>query len=598
MGNKNRKKKNASNSGEDPTPDSTNPTAETEPANDPTPGEVTTDDDSEVTNNCPHVRKYKQPTTENSKGKNRFNATRVCSVKSIKCLTCVSEKTAAIESEDLWFCMHCYETRCGRYSESHGLNHFEIDQSHCLSLSVALWRIWCYQCDRFIAPELVRGKLESSVCLAKKAFKKSAVTVPATSYKNSEVIEFEEIVTQQFRVIGLQNLGNTCYFNSALQNLLYLNTFKRKLDHTLTRTEFCLVPKKHPDLPPITFKYANTSATTPGALTNALSLLIEQTKTGKEPRPSSSKRVNLKKRVCCPREVQQAISKRHKKFSNGSQQDSHELLRFFIDLIKDEEIKRLKAAFLDHFDATNHRKEFKTYSEEKRNLLKKYASEFTNIFVFTGTFIDDVFGGKMLSIVRCHSCSNIFSINEDFLDLSLSLPVEKHVDLSLSLPVEKHSSSQKNQAKPVTKKKEKQINKAMEKAKKNEKKKGKTQREKSQVDEYELKKRNNSWLSCCEPLENFLCLFEIACWTSRGQQTLFFKLTLLLDEGRGSLPVLVCSMRRERALVRAPGVVADVFAYLNVIGGRSGCFFGTKQNSVRVSVWSSFLLKVFKYNKF
>ena len=465
MENKNRKKGNASKSGEDSTSDSNNPQGEAEPPNDSSPGEVAADD-SEETNDCPHVRKYKQPETGNSKGKKR-----VSTVKSIKCLTCVSEQTAVIESEDLWFCMQCYETRCGRYSQEHGLKHFECNQDHCLSLSVVQWRIWCYHCDKFITPQLIRGKLESSMCLAKKAFKKTTVT-----YKDFEVIEnpIEEIVTRKICVVGLQNLGNTCYFNSTLQNLLYLSTFKRELNHTLTRTEFRLVPKKHSELPPITFRYTNKNATTPGALTNALSLLIEHTQTNKVPAPSSSKRVNLKRRVCCPREVQQAISKRHKKFSNGSQQDSHELLRFLIDLIKDEEIKRLKVAFLDHFGAAEHKKEFKTYSEEKKDLLKNYASEFKNIFVFTGTFIDDVFGGKMLSIVRCHTCSDIFSINEDFLDLSLSLPVEKY------------SSSPKKQAKPLSNKKQKQKTKAMEKAAKKEEKKAKTKPKRSQADENQL----------------------------------------------------------------------------------------------------------------
>ena len=465
-----RKKKNrdASKDGEESTPDSTKPKAEAEPPNDPSPGEVEAVDDNEETNVCPHARQYKQPTTINTKGIER----RASSVKSIKCLICVSEEAAVVESEDLWFCMHCYETRCGRYSQEHGLKHFEIHQSHCLTLSVVQWRIWCYQCDKFIASQLIKGKLESSLSLAQKAFKKTTVTL----YKDYEIVQYPigEILTHKFRVIGLQNLGNTCYFNSALQNLLYLNTFKRELTHTLTRTEFCLVPKKNPDLPPITFRYTNKNATTPGLLTNALSSLIQQTKTSKEADTSSGKRINSKKRVCCPREVQQAISKRHKKFSNGSQQDSHELLRFLIDLIKDEEIKRLKVAFLDHFDATEHKKEFKTYSEERKNSLKKYASEFKNIFVFTGTFIDDVFGGKMLSIVRCHSCSNIFSVDEDFLDLSLSLPVEKY------------STPKKYQAKPFSKKKEKQLNKAAEKVFKNEQKKRKTQPEKSQVNEFEL----------------------------------------------------------------------------------------------------------------
>ncbi|KAI6652549.1 Ubiquitin carboxyl-terminal hydrolase 45-like [Oopsacas minuta] len=128
-------------------------------------------------------------------------------------------------------------------------------------------------------------------------------------------------------------------------------------------------------------------------------------------------------------------------------------------MIKDEEIKRLKVAFLNHFEITEHKTEFKNYPEEKKKLLKKYVSEFKNIFVFTGTFIDDVFGGEILSMVKCHTCTAIFSVNEAFLDISLPLPIEKHPSKLQNPP----KSSQ-------TKKGEKQLKKGEIKLSKKEKK--------------------------------------------------------------------------------------------------------------------------------
>ena len=44
--------------------------------------------------------------------------------------------------------------------------------------------------------------------------------------------------------------------------------------------------------------------------------------------------------------------------------------------------------------------------------------------MFTGTFIDDTFGGEMIDTVKCLGCGAIFDITEDFLDISLPLPAE------------------------------------------------------------------------------------------------------------------------------------------------------------------------------
>ena len=88
-----------------------------------------------------------------------------------------------------------------------------------------------------------------------------------------------------------------------------------------------------------------------------------------------------------PKAVQNEIAKKHDKFSDGTQQDSHELFRFLIDMVKDEEIKLLEAAFLKskHFNIKNDKTQSKNCSVDGKNL-KKYASEFENVFVFTGTY--------------------------------------------------------------------------------------------------------------------------------------------------------------------------------------------------------------------
>ena len=166
------------------------------------------------------------------------------------------------------------------------------------------------------------------------------------------------------RILGLSNLGSTCYFNSTLQNLLYLRPFREQLLHTMTRTEYKLVPKKQPDLETLKFSYSGKKAE-PGILTKELFHLIIETFSHPEATEKSHDKKTLKK-IITPRAVHNQIA-RCKKFSKGSQQDSHELFRSLIDIVKDEEIKRLKAAFFDHFNINDHNPILKIILRGERN---------------------------------------------------------------------------------------------------------------------------------------------------------------------------------------------------------------------------------------
>jgi len=120
-----------------------------------------------------------------------------------------------------------------------------------------------------------------------------------------------------------------------------------------------------------------------------------------------------------PREVLDQVRKKAPRFQGYRQQDSHELvngtekhnlflttffffqLRYLLDGMRTEELRR-RSDYLEKNDLKNDQ------------ALKQYP-----------TFVDTVFGGKLVSRIVCHSCCTVSNTEEPFLDLSLSIPVPK-----------------------------------------------------------------------------------------------------------------------------------------------------------------------------
>uniref|UniRef100_A0A2P2MZF8 Ubiquitin carboxyl-terminal hydrolase n=1 Tax=Rhizophora mucronata TaxID=61149 RepID=A0A2P2MZF8_RHIMU len=162
-------------------------------------------------------------------------------------------------------------------------------------------------------------------------------------------------------VRGLVNLGNTCFFNSVLQNLLAMDRLR---DYFLN-DDACF-----------------------GPLSLSLKKLFVET------RPETGL-----KNVINPRTFFGSVCSKAPQFRGSQQQDSHELLRCLLDGLSTEELVSWK----------------QMNTSEENGVSPKLGS----------TFVDAAFGGQISSTVCCVECGHSSTVYESFLDLSLSVPTKK-----------------------------------------------------------------------------------------------------------------------------------------------------------------------------
>lgn len=167
---------------------------------------------------------------------------------------------------------------------------------------------------------------------------------------------------------GLRNMGNTCFFNSVLQCLTY----------TPPLAGFFLHPKGHPN--------ENCKKDRSLCWLCLLSSHFKQIFSISKPKTLS------------PIDILKCLKGVWKKFRFGSQEDSHEFLRIFLDNLQKAE-----------------------------NYL-----------------INGVFAGKLLNQVQCLDCKAISDKSEAFMDLSLEVQKSDSVQKSLEIFFKKESLNGNN----------------------------------------------------------------------------------------------------------------------------------------------------------
>lgn len=258
-------------------------------------------------------------------------------------------------------------------------------------------------------------------------------------------------------VSGLNNLGNSCFFNAVLQNVaqapylldLLKENFGTQSKHFLIRhnSEFdseldddgdessCAVNESSRSASvskvvaagdsdsssDVDLVSGDSSVTTTATKSSAqsprsmrLSDLHITVKEASGPLTrqlfETIKSMTTSRTTVNPSPLFGQICKKIPSYKGFQQQDSHELLINLLDSLKTEELKRRQAGILEALRVNP-----KALDELSKRRIKRYGR------LASYTFVDTLFGGHLLSSVVCEDCKTCSHRIEPFLDLSLPI---------------------------------------------------------------------------------------------------------------------------------------------------------------------------------
>ncbi|CAM4545449.1 ubiquitin carboxyl-terminal hydrolase 45 isoform X1 [Caretta caretta] len=330
------------------------------------------------------------------------------------CSECLKERRIndgdPVIPSDIWLCLKCGSQGCSQNSEGqHSLKHFQTARTepHCIVINISTWIIWCYECDDELSTHCNKKVLAQIVDFLQKHVTR---TEPSSSSKiiqlHEENSEGSEILKGKSSangasvpVKGINNLGNTCFFNAVMQNLAQTHMLNELMYEMKEKgIKLKISQAEDAQLDPLVVNLSS-----PGPLTSAMFLFLHSMReTGKGP--------------LSPKVLFSQLCQKAPRFKGFQQQDSQELLHYLLDAMRIEETKRIQAGILKAFNNPT----TKTADEETKRKVKAYGREGVKM-----NFIDRIFVGELTSTVMCEECENISTVKEPFIDLSLPIIEER-----------------------------------------------------------------------------------------------------------------------------------------------------------------------------
>ena len=181
-------------------------------------------------------------------------------------------------------------------------------------------------------------------------------------------------------LVGLQNLGNTCYMDATLQCLTRTSAFRRVVETNQLLS-------------------AALKSSSQGLVTSELVRL-------------SNVLYASWGGVFCPREFWMQVGRKAPAFANMRQHDAQEFLRYLLDTVHQETNRVAKVP------------PTKVLETRKEETLQAQADRFREFYLgHNDSVIYDLFGGLLQQTRICSICANMSRTFAPYLDISLPLPV-------------------------------------------------------------------------------------------------------------------------------------------------------------------------------
>ncbi|KAL0984660.1 hypothetical protein UPYG_G00144850 [Umbra pygmaea] len=330
------------------------------------------------------------------------------------CSDCLRERTMVdgepISAHDILVCLKCGFQGCNQSESQHSTRHHQmlLPDTHCISISLSSWKAWCFECNEELSTHCNKKALAQTLDFLQKHSVKAAT---GTTLKMIKLREEPSDYADQSRgkspvnnstlvpVKGINNLGNTCFFNAVMQNLSQTHMLNELIQEVKEKGHKLKIS------PPAESNVGSLTVTLPSPepLTSAMFLFLHSMKeAGKGP-------VN-------PKILFNQLCQKAPRFKGYQQQDSQELLHYLLDSMRVEETKRIKASILKSFNNPTE----KTADAETKRQVKAYGKEGVRM-----NFVDRIFVGELTNTIMCEECEHISTVKEAFIDISLPIIEER-----------------------------------------------------------------------------------------------------------------------------------------------------------------------------